>query len=72
MRTHLVKHSNFFAMRWKLFSELHCRVCEIVIDQDSDEDHMSSAHSKALFADIDDAIGVPDTNSYESKTIFFL
>ena len=51
LKIHLVKHSQFFAKRWKEFSEVQCRVCEKVIDPDLVEDHMSRAHSSSLFAD---------------------
>jgi len=51
LKSHLVKHSEFFVKRWKEFSEAQCRVCDKVIDQDLDEDHMSIAHPRSLFAD---------------------
>jgi len=62
LKTHLGKyHSDFFAKRWKKFSDLQCRICcEIVSDQDLFEDHMSRAHPRSLFADSNDVNNIQD------------
>ena len=52
IKTHLVDtHSEFFVKMWKEFSQLQCRVCDMVIGENTIEDHMQSSHSGDLFAE---------------------
>jgi len=53
---HLATHSVFFVKKWKQFSDLHCRVCEMEVSEGAFKNHMDSAHPSNLFADIDDLV----------------
>ena len=54
IQTHLETHSVFFFKKWKEFTEVKCRVCEMVIESEGVEEHMDKLHPRDLFADIKD------------------
>ena len=54
VKAHLETHSAFFFKRWKEFTEVKCRVCEMVIESDGVVEHLDKLHPRDLFADIKD------------------
>ena len=54
VKAHLETHSVFFFKRWKEFTEVTCRVCEMVIESEGVGEHMDMLHPRDLFADIKD------------------
>ena len=58
LKFHIAEHSNFFANRWEEFSEQQCRVCDEVIDPATFESHVSTEHSRQLFADSGEVIKI--------------
>jgi len=64
LKKHMGTHSEFFVKKWRQFSQLQCRVCEMVVSEDSIENHKDSAHPANLFADIEDLVkdNIPGNN----------
>jgi len=72
LKKHLATHSVFFVKKWRQFSDLQCRVCEIVVSEGTFNNHMADAHPISLFADMDDldTDNVLENNKNEDYRIF--
>jgi len=54
VKIHFEKHWDLLVSLWKEYTEVRCRLCEVVIETEGMEEHMDNLHPSDLFADTKD------------------
>jgi len=54
VKIHLETHWDLLVSKWKEYTEVKCRVCEVVIERDGMEEHMNNLHPSDQFANTQD------------------
>ena len=68
VKIHFEKHWDLLVSLWKEYTEVKCRVCEVVIETEGMEEHMDNLHPSDLFANTND-LEKNDSYCYEPKSL---